>query len=193
MTEPLRTPETAREIVMPVVDRLKEFDPQMIKDALDKVHSPDQKAGIIIAHLDDISPIETPDGSYKFHAARVLTEGSPEAPNYVNPHLHEEGEEPYLIIAGSDMEINLGRVVNDNEGNRSVAWDEPKLIKAGDVIIVEEGQVHSLRNTGKEPVDFIFACPQSHLTDKTEENPQGDRQFTKNLPNGIPSHYPKQS
>lgn len=176
---------------MPVIDRLKELDPGMIKDALDKMHSPDQKAGIIIAHLDDISPIETPDGLYKFHAARVLTEGNPETPNYVNPHWHEDGEEPYLIIAGSEMEINLGRVSIDNDGNKSVLWDEPKLLKKGDVVIVEEGQVHSLRNTGKELVDFIFACPKSHLEDHTEENPDGDRYFTKDLPNGIPPHYPQ--
>lgn len=161
-----------------------------------KKHEADPDAGIAIARLIEadspVPPIETVDGVYYFHAARVF----PGDGNFVNPHWHEAGEEPYLILAGQDGEINLGRVV---EGK--TVWDEPRAVSQGQVIIVEEGQVHSLRNRGNEPYDFLFACPHSHLTDKTAENPTGDRQFTAKfnhdtnkvdviVPNGIPPHYP---
>lgn len=188
--------EAKRAIIAPVVDRMRQIDPSIATLALDENHDKDPNAGIAIAHLEQcgIEPIDTVDGLYFFHAARVF----PGEGNFVNPHWHEHGEEPYLIIAGQDGEINLGRIVNG-----VVVWDEPRSVKAGDVIIVEEWQVHSLRNKGDKPYDFLFACPHSHLADKTEQNPKGDRQFSAikrpgentvdvYVPNGVPSHYPVQ-
>ena len=52
--------------------------------------------------------------------------------------------------------------------------------------MLREGQVHSLRNIGQEPLDFTFACPDNHLIDNSPEKPEGDRYLTKNLPSGIP-------
>lgn len=203
MTEPLShapPSEVKRAIISPVIDRMKGIDISGVAAELDRVHDRDQKAGIAIAHLQKpevmtpVPPIETVDGEYYFHAARVF----PGDGNFVNPHWHEVGEEPYLILAGQDGEINLGRIVDGQ-----VVWDAPRPVQQGEVIVVEEGQVHSLRNRGDKPYDFLFACPHSHITDKTPENPQGDRQFTAKfntethavdvlVPNGIPSHYPVQ-
>ncbi len=156
---------------------------EQVKPLLDAKHEADPAAGIAIANLD--GEIESPAGQlFHFHAARVFT-SSPEHPNFVNPHFHEIGEEPYRVLSGAG-EMNLGRVVDGQ-----VEWRAPFNIGTGEEVEVQEGEVHSLRNTGTEPLDFTFACPDSHLIDRTESNPAGDRQFTKDLPNGIPPQYPK--
>lgn len=187
MTETTSPAESPRERVMPVVEAMAKIDKERVMALLDEKHDVDKDAGIIIAHLEDES-IKTPDGIYKFHGAKVLT-SSEDKPNYVKPHFHNNGEEPYLIIAGDEMEINLGRVVEGDDGNKKVVWDEPRRLAAGESVIVEEGQVHSLRNTGGKPVYFLFGCPDSHLTDPPAED--ADRFFTADFVDGIPSQYPK--
>lgn len=166
-----------------VVGQLKSVDPQALKSALDEKHQADPIAGIAIVSLE--GSIATDKGEYHLHGARVFT-SSPEHPNFVNPHYHKIGVEPYVIFDGNDGEINLGRV----EGGQ-VVWDEPKQVKSGDTIIVQEGQVHSLRNNGEADLDFVFSCPDNHLVDHSEEKPEGDRYLTRELPNGIPPQYPK--
>lgn len=183
MTEPINPSETPRERVQPVIGKLREMTHDSVRPLLDARHDADPLAGIAIAPLE--GEIETADGAYHFHAARVFT-SSPEHPNYVNPHYHEIGEEPYVILDGSSGEMNTGRVVDGK-----VVWDEPKTVSSGETIIVEEGQVHSLRNTGEEPLDFVFGCPDNHLVDHSDTKPEGDRYFTKDLPDGIPPHYPQ--
>lgn len=216
-------PEQKRAILTPVLDKMKALiykddDNTQVDEAklakitadLNKQHEKNPEAGIAIIDLEGIE-VETEDGKYHFHAARVFesTEGNP---SFVNPHKHKKGEEPYLIIAGQDGEINLGREVEEEvEGviKRVVIWDGPRRVKAGEIIIVEEEQVHSLRNTSGEPMDFIFACPDSHLVDNSAMRPDGDRYLVaKLLPktdgrtggksnvvelyvkNGVPAHFP---
>jgi oxalate decarboxylase/phosphoglucose isomerase-like protein (cupin superfamily) len=166
-----------------VEDSLRRIDPQALERGLDEKHQADPIAGIAIVNLE--GSILTPDGEYHLHGARVFT-SSTEHPNYVNPHLHKIGVEPYVVFAGDGGEMNLGWVVDGQ-----VVWDDPKRVKPGDTIRVKEGQVHSLRNTGDAPLDFVFACPDNHLVDHSEEKPEGDRYLTKDLPNGIPPQYPK--
>ncbi len=179
--------ESARERVLPVVSQLQTISYDQVKPLLDAElaakHKIDSKAGIVIVNLD--GETETPDGRYHYHGARVLT-SSPEHPNFVKPHFHTIGEEPYVVLSGSGGEMNLGRVVDEK-----VVWDSdsPRNVSEGETVIVKEGQVHSLRNTGEEPLDFTFACPDSHLQDPPL--PGADRFFTAELPNGIPPQYPK--
>ncbi len=169
--------------ILEVNKTLKGFTYEMVKPLLDAKHETDPVAGIVIVGLDGEE--YSGDLKYHFHGARVLT-SSPDHPNFVNPHFHKIGEEPYNILAGQKGEMNLGRVVNGE-----VQWQEPKIIQAGKLIEVQEGEVHSLRNLGEDPLDFTFACPDEHLIDNSSEYPQGDRYLTAYLPNGIPSHYPK--
>lgn len=168
-----------------VVNRLNQIPQESVQALLAAKHDADPKAGIAIVNLGDI-PAETAEGQeFHFHGARVFTSTS-ETPNFVNPHYHKIGEEPYRMLSSQGGEMNLGRVVDGR-----VEWDSPRSVKSGEVVVVQEGQVHSLRNTGTEPFDFVFACPDNHLVDHSEENPKGDRYFTKDLPNGIPPQYPK--
>ena len=171
--------------IYPVRERLRAITHQQVKPLLDAKHEADPVAGIAIANLVDIEPVTTDKGEYHFHAARVFT-SSPEHPNFVNPHYHTKGEEPYRILSGEGGEMNLGRVENG-----SVVWDTPFQVKEGQEIEVQEGQVHSLRNTGEEPLDFTFACPDEHLIDNSSEHPEGDRYIVRDLPNGIPPQYPR--
>lgn len=167
-------------------DKLFEITLSQIEPLLEEKHSADPVAGIAIVNLPDIE-VEGPQGlKYHFHAARVFT-SSPTTPNFVNPHYHLKGEEPYNILSGDAGEMNLGRVTDGK-----VEWKEPKVVKAGDFVEVQEGEVHSLRNNGNTPLDFTFACPDIHLVDNSPEHPEGDRYLTKDLTNGIPSQYPKQ-
>lgn len=180
MGEPIGSTETARDRVLPVVSRLQTIAHSDVASLLDKEQA-DRKAGIAHVKLETLGSLETADGKYHFHAARVFSsEDGQEA--YVNPHYHTVGEEPYVILKSRSGEMNTGRKV-DGE----VVWDEPRTVSEGETIIVEEGQVHSLRNTGDEPLDFVFACPDSHLTDPPAEG--ADRFFTAELRNGIPPHY----
>lgn len=156
-----------------------------IKSLLDEKHSADPVAGIAIVNLPNIEVKNSAGLIYHFHAGRVFT-SSPTSPNFVNPHYHLIGTEPYYILTGDGCEMNLGRVVDGK-----VNWNPPRIVESGDLVEVQEGEVHSLRNTGKDPLDFTFACPDEHLVDHTPEHPEGDRYVVKDLPNGLPAHYPK--
>lgn len=167
-----------------VTQRLVQITLQEVRPLLEAKHSADPVAGIAIVALPGIEVKNEQGLVYHFHAARVFT-SSPSSPNFVNPHYHLKGEEPYHILAGDACEMNLGKVVDN-----AVHWDLPKIVKAGDVVEVQEGEAHSLRNNGIEPLDFTFACPDAHLVDYSSENPSGDRYLTKALANGMPAHYP---
>lgn len=180
--EPVGSPESARERVAPVVFKLQEIKHMDVVGLLDKEQA-DQLAGIAHVELKNLGSLKTADGEYNFHAARVFS-SSPDQPSYVKPHYHTIGEEPYVILKSNGGEMNTGRVVDEK-----VVWDKPRTVSAGETIIVEEGQVHSLRNIDEESLDFVFACPQSHLTDPPAEG--ADRFFTASLPNGTPPQYPQ--
>lgn len=180
-----RAEKAPKQDIGPVVGRLKQISAIDVRALLDQKHSADPLAGIAIVNLTDMAPEVSGGQEFHFHGARVFT-STPETPNFVNPHLHKVGEEPYRSISGTGGEMNLGRVING-----AVVWEEPRTVSNEEVVVVEEGQVHSLRNTGTEPFDFLFACPDSHLVDNSPEKPEGDRYFTKDLPNGFPPQYPK--
>lgn len=188
MTEQNNREEQSR--IQPIVDKLgtvsNEITGPLLDAKLRDAQTVDPLAGIVIVNLTEMGTVTSPAGQeYHFYAARILT-SNPKTPNFVNPHYHLNGEEPYHIITGDNGEMNLG-VVKDGK----VEWREPRKVVAGDGIEVQEGEVHSLRNNGEEPMDFAFSCPKEHLIDQGENHPEGDRYFTKDLPNGIPPWYPK--
>jgi mannose-6-phosphate isomerase-like protein (cupin superfamily) len=176
-----------------VVDQLNKISHDAVRNLLDAklqdAQAVDPKAGIVITPLTDIQPLRSEIGQeYSFYAARVLP-ANPENPNYVNPHYHLHGDEPYRFLAGTNGEMNTGRVRNNE-----VVWNISRTVQPNDTFEVQEGEVHSFRNLGKEPYDFTFACPPSHLEDYDQQKaPDGDRYFTKNMKKGIPPWYPKSS
>ena len=81
--------------------------------------------------------------------------------------------------------MNFGRV----EGGE-IKWLQPLNVSNGQEVVIEQDEVHSFRNNGTGDVDFVFACPDSHLQDYDEkERPDGDRFIVKTLKQGIPPHY----
>ena len=61
----------------------------------------------------------------------------------VTPHHHRELEEIYYIISGSGV-MTVG--------------DEHREVGAGDAIYVPRNHLHTLENTGDEPIKLLVAC-----------------------------------
>lgn len=162
----------------PVVVALQAVNPEEAKFILDAQHDEDPKAGIIIAKLDGLPSIESPElgvSPYELYAARVVPSG------HVNPHHHNIGSEPYHFLSGVG-EMNIGHIEDG-----AVEWEEPRPTLAGETFVVEAGAVHSLRNPDPNaPLDFLFACPPEHLSDHSPDNPSGDRYFVESLPPQYP-------
>ena len=59
-------------------------------------------------------------------------------------HYHENMQEVFVIIAGH-VEVRVEK--NDNEINESLS--------AGDAIIIDAMEVHSMRNSGSEDVTYL--------------------------------------
>jgi mannose-6-phosphate isomerase-like protein (cupin superfamily) len=183
--QPGATHEASDADIAPIIEKLKALHPEQVKGALDQQYSVDPRVGIVITGLPDIEAVVTGGQTFRFHGARIMPASSG-IPNYVKPHVHEKGQEPYVIISGNKGVMNTGQVAGER-----VDWNEPgRQVAPGDVIVVEEGQVHSLINNSGEPLDFAFACPDSHLEDRSLDNPQGDSMFTTHLDNPLPPHYP---
>lgn len=169
-----------------LLERLRSIPATRVADALDEVarkKGPDAKAGIVLAPLTEEPDFNLEGQNYHFYAARVMPFGNKQ--NFVTPHYHTRGQEPYHFVSGKDGEMNWGIVQGD-----AVEWDAPQLVQPGDQITIEERQVHSFRNLGTEPYDFVFACPDAHLKDyDAEKMPEGDRFIVTNLKNGVPEHF----
>lgn len=165
-----------------VLKELREITHVDIKTLLDAKQCIDLAAGIIIVKLEKLPVMGELDQEYDFYAARVLP-ATLENPNFVNPHYHKNGMEPYRFLSSSG-EMNIGSV-KDNE----VVWNEPKKVSVGDEVEIEGGKVHSYRNLGNEPADFVFACPKNHLVNNDPEHSEGDRYFVKAFKNGLPPWY----
>lgn len=164
---------------MNVVSKLAAIDPSVATREFgsESSNGPDQKAGIYLSHLSDISSIDEDGYGYNFYVARIDVGGN------VNPHFHRHGFEPYLVLSGEGY-IYIGNVVDE-----MVIWNAPKSVASGDLIEIQENEVHCLSNPAGsiKPLDFVFACPPAHLVDCDDRNPQGDRIFTMDLKHGTPS------
>jgi mannose-6-phosphate isomerase-like protein (cupin superfamily) len=61
----------------------------------------------------------------------------------VTPHFHAETEEIYYVIAGTGL-MRVG--------------DEEAEVGPGDAVFIPRGNVHTLRNTGAEPMRIVLVC-----------------------------------
>lgn len=61
----------------------------------------------------------------------------------VTPHHHREIEEIYYILSGSGV-MRVG--------------DEKREVAAGDAVYVPRRSVHTLENTGAEPIKLLLVC-----------------------------------
>ncbi|MBI4121147.1 MAG: hypothetical protein HY457_02745 [Parcubacteria group bacterium] len=155
----------------------------------------DPAAGIFVAKLDQ-PPVIVGGQAYSIYGARVLCRTATGTQPFVTPHLHALGVEPYVFKDGVG-EMNFGHVLTTTTEFRgivvattkSVIWDTPVMVRRGEEFLIEAGQVHSFRNLGTTPADFLFACPDSHLVDHDDEHPQGDRYIVRGFQNGTPSHF----
>lgn len=165
-----------------VLDHLKNISHDKVTPLLDTRHAIDPSAGIVLVNVPDQGVVMSDSGyEYHFYGARVLTGVT----NFVRPHYHKHGEEPYRILAG-EGEMNIGTVQGEK-----VVWNQPLKVKAGDEVIVQENEVHTLRNKGHVMLDIAIACPKEHLIDHDAKHPEGDRYFTKDLTDGMPPWFPK--
>ncbi len=176
----------------PMLDEMRNIPSQEVEQALDRVQKAkesDPGAGIFITKLNR-PQMEVGGQKYDFYGARVLAKTMQGAQPFVTPHLHKHGTEPYYFNKGTG-EMNFGRVVEASaKGQKQhVAWNPPVSVTKGDEFLIEEGQVHSFRNLAEEPVDFIFACPESHLRDNSLDESTGDRYIVRDWPGGIPVHF----
>ncbi len=76
----------------------------------------------------------------------------------VKAHRHDEGDELYIIQAGTAT-LYTGRSVEDE----AEEWFEPVAVEEGATFTVSPGMLHQLHNTGDTPLVLIFGCPDSHL------------------------------
>jgi mannose-6-phosphate isomerase-like protein (cupin superfamily) len=65
----------------------------------------------------------------------------------VGKHFHKKTEEIYYILKGSG-EMTVG--------------DETRIVVAGDAIFIPREYVHTLKNTGTEPIKLLLICGAAH-------------------------------
>ena len=68
----------------------------------------------------------------------------------VGAHFHRETEEVYYILSGTG-EMTVG--------------DETEKVTAGDAVYIPVGNVHTLKNTGNEPMKIMLVCGAAHNFD----------------------------
>lgn len=65
----------------------------------------------------------------------------------VGRHFHRETEEIYYVLTG------VGEMTID---------EEKQIVSAGDAIFIPRKAVHSLKNTGSEPIRLLLVCGAAH-------------------------------
>ncbi len=68
----------------------------------------------------------------------------------VGRHFHRETEEVYYILSGSG-EMTVG--------------EETAQVSTGDAVYIPAGNVHTLKNTGSEPMKIMLVCGAAHSFD----------------------------
>ncbi len=128
----------------------------------------DPKVGIRRVRVEN-APADIGLGKLELYLAEVS------AGSRVNPHFHQNGEEPYYILRGSGV-MWLGRP-QEKEGRWHCDWNAGRSIELGanDILVVGAGEVHSLCNASKtQKLLIAFLCPAEHLI--------SDRFLIENLP-----------
>jgi hypothetical protein len=130
----------------------------------------DPVVGIAIAEM-DAAAIEFEGQTYHIFAARVFSRRQDGGQPYVTPHLHKVGCEPYFFLDDGG-EMHAGNLSADGA---TCIWQAPVRTESRGRFLIRENEVHSFRNMGNGPSDFLFACPKSHLIDHSAKHPEGDR------------------
>jgi len=65
----------------------------------------------------------------------------------VGKHFHRETEEIYYILSGTG-EMTVG--------------GETEAVSAGDAVYIPKGHIHTLKNTGSEPMKIMLVCGAAH-------------------------------
>jgi mannose-6-phosphate isomerase-like protein (cupin superfamily) len=68
------------------------------------------------------------------------------------PHFHRRTEEIYFITRGNGM-MTIG--------------DENRAVGVGDAIAIPPGMIHTIVNTGMEPLEFLCCCAPAYEHDDT--------------------------
>jgi mannose-6-phosphate isomerase-like protein (cupin superfamily) len=129
----------------------------------------DPSVGVSLSKL-PLDPVSVDGLDFYFFAVKV----NPGI--QLKPHYHSKGVEPYYIPEGASEE-NVATMYL--KGQNDTDFSDNKL-KPGQIKVVGEGQVHSIKNTGESPFYFVVSCPKAHLCDagaKTEDGDDGDRHF----------------
>lgn len=62
-------------------------------------------------------------------------------------HFHRETEEIYYVLSG-DGEMTVG--------------EETEKVSAGDAVFIPKNHIHTLKNTGSEPMKILLVCGAAH-------------------------------
>jgi len=73
----------------------------------------------------------------------IMGRATIEEGEHISPHIHDYGDEALYIVSGQGV-INI-------EGEASLS------IQAGDAVLIPQGHMHSLSNTGNERMFVVFA------------------------------------
>lgn len=100
---------------------------------------------IVTAHGSEIRPLidRTTSSIQKCSLAEEIL--PPRA--IVAPHYHKRTEEIYYILTGAG-EMRVG--------------GETREVAAGDAVFIPLDHVHSLKNTGTEPIKLLLVCGAAH-------------------------------
>lgn len=86
------------------------------------------------------SPIATPSQG----ASEVSVIRQRQQPGGTNP-LHTHDREEVLVMLAGGLQVTLG--------------DEPRLVDAGDAVVIPAGTPHKLENTGDQEAEWLIVAP----------------------------------
>src|SRR3989344_7223046 len=121
----------------------------------------DPDVGIAVQKVDDV---ETTEGLYERWVALIPSRGHGQP--FVGAHRHFIGLEYYCGLQGRGL-MHRGFKHGD-----SIVREPSQVIKPGDELVIEEGQIHCLENTGQAPFVLAYACPPPHMQEDREVVPQ---------------------
>lgn len=147
-----------REEVAAILDELRRLSSDAkVSATLQRMGRHEAQANIQVAELG-------PAGSLVSYVASLRAGES------VNPHVHADGDEIYLIVRGSGQ-MHMGPATMDTRPPK-VDWREPIAMTDSTHVVIPGGWAHRLENTDDRELTFLFACPRDHMLASDEG---GDR------------------
>lgn len=140
--------------------------------------------GLATAPL-DVQQLEFENLVYKPAAGKIVAETTSGVRPHITPHYHKEGCD--FVVFLTPTEVSLGNLNTDSTDVES--WAKSVVMNPGDELRLDVAKVHTWRAVEVGESKFVFYCPDSHLYDHTEKNPDGDRYIVTGMPNGYPPNY----